>query len=526
MHNLKALIITGLLAENTVKKYTRQSAVATEIITLKVPVAALLTLEQIKNILTKNEIQKFDIILIPGLVRGDTTSISKAIGIPTYKGPKYAADLPTVLDSLEETKFSTIIPACDLLRKKLQQKALQELEVVEKKRSVLLKKPGNMLIGQLAIGKDFPMRVMAEIVDAALMSNREIQKLAKHYVKNGANIIDVGMVAGGSRPLDAKRAVVAIKKVVKVPVSIDSLDPEEIKEAVNAGADMILSADAGNLEKIAPFATEIPTVFIPTNQSEGYLPNTIEARIKFLEEIITKAQKMGMKKIICDLILEPSNLVESLIAFYNFANKHPNIPIFVGVSNVTELFDADSIGVNALLAYISSEINANILLATEKSRKTKGTIKEEVIASKMMFLARKRKSVPKDLGIDLLVLKDKRKLEDNFDRKLESKVRMIHSYEITQQTTQDPMGEFRIVLDRRSKTIIAIHYSSSQPLPINILKGKTAEMLYKKIIEMNLITRLDHAAYLGSELEKAEIALNTGKNYIQDSILFKELPTL
>ena len=88
------------------------------------------------------------------------------------------------------------------------------------------------------------------------------------------------------------------------------------------------------------------------------------------------------------------------------------------------------------------------------------------------------------------------------------------------------MGEFRIVLDRRSKTIIAMHYSSSQPLPINILKGTTAEMLYKKIIEMRLITRLDHAAYLGSELEKAEIALNIGKNYVQDSILFKELSTL
>ncbi len=41
--------------------------------------------------------------------------------------------------------------------------------------------------------------------------------------------------------------------------------------------------------------------------------------------------------------------------------------------------------------------------------------------------------------------------------------------------------------------------------------------MYSKIEEMGLITRLDHAAYLGRELAKAEIALVTGKEYIQDS---------
>jgi dihydropteroate synthase len=35
-----------------------------------------------------------------------------------------------------------------------------------------------------------------------------------------------------------------------------------------------------------------------------------------------------------------------------------------------------------------------------------------------------------------------------------------------------------------------------------------------------LVTRLDHAAYLGNELAKAEIALKTGKSYVQDNSLF------
>ena len=56
-----------------------------------------------------------------------------------------------------------------MLREKLQQQALQEIERTEKNRAELLKKPSSMLIGNLAVGKDFPMRVLAEIVDAALM---------------------------------------------------------------------------------------------------------------------------------------------------------------------------------------------------------------------------------------------------------------------------------------------------------------------------------------------------------------------
>jgi len=104
--------------------------------------------------------------------------------------------------------------------------------------------------------------------------------------------------------------------------------------------------------------------------------------------------------------LEPSDIMESFVAFREFAARNPNVPLFVGVSNVTELFDADSVGLNAVLARLSSEVGASMLLATEKSDKAKGTVKEEVTAAKMMFLAKKRGSAAKDLGIDLLILKD------------------------------------------------------------------------------------------------------------------------
>ena len=245
----------------------------------------------------------------------------------------------------------------------------------------------------------------------------------------GADIIDVGMVAGESQPEKAKCIVEWVKQVVDVPVSIDTLDPAEIKAAVQAGAELVLSGDAGNIEEIAPFASKVAVVVIPTNQSQGYFPKKAQDRVKYLEEIIAKAKKFGVNRCIADLILEPSNILESFIAFKEFAARNPDVPLFVGVSNVTELMDADSVGVNALLARLSSEVDASILLATEKSCKAKGTVAEEVAAAKMMFLAKKRGSVPKDLGIDLLILKDKRSHEEPYDKKLEVGAKVVKASE-------------------------------------------------------------------------------------------------
>jgi dihydropteroate synthase-like protein len=264
-------------------------------------------------------------------------------------------------------------------------------------------------------------------------------------------------------------------------------------------------------------------VVIPTNQSEGYFPKKAQERVQLLEELIEKAKKLGFTKVLGDLILEPSNVLESFIAFREFAGRNPDVPLFVGVSNVTELFDADSVGLNALLARLSSEVDASIILATEKSTKAKGTVKEEVAASKMMFLAKKRGSVPKDLGVDLLVLKDKRSREEPYNGELELKSNVIVAADETEPVVLETEGIFKIAVDRKEDAIVAMQFTSLEMAkPLNIIKGKTAEIVYAKIIQLGLVKRLEHAAYLGSELAKAEVALKTGKEYIQDSVLFKK----
>ncbi len=519
---MKVLLVTGLMAKDAVECYARESPVETKVLALNVAVAAFLTPQTISKALKAANLSGFDLILVPGLIRGDTAAISEAVGVRAFKGPQYAADLPTVLESLSEVSLSTTVPADELLREKLKQKALDEISRAEENRDVLLKKPDNILIGNLAVGRDFPMRILAEIVDAALLSDSEVQRLARRYVEEGADLVDVGMVAGESRPKDAARIVLAAKAAVNVPVSIDSLDPEEIKAAVAAGADLVLSVDAGNLDAIVPVPDNVAVVAIPTNQQDGFFPKSIENRVAQLEVVITKAKRLGIKKVFGDVILDPLDVSGSFCAFRQFAEINPDVPIFVGVSNVTELMDADSVGVNALVARLSSEVGASMLLATQKSDKAQGSIKEEVTASKMMFIAKRRGSVPKDLGIDLLILKDKRNREEPYNHELEQKAHVLLANQNAELIELDKTGCFRFFIDREQRYIVAAHFVSADSAePDLIVKGKTAEGVYCKILETCSVGNLSHAAYLGSELAKAEIAMRTGKEYIQDKPLFK-----
>ena len=496
----------------------------TEVLALKVPVAALLAPTYIASALKNRNSSGFDAVLVPGLIRGDTAVIAEATGVPTFKGPRYAADLPTVLEAMGQVELSTVTPACDILAEELQRKALQELAAVEENRDALLKKRCNMLIGDLAVGKDFPMRVMAEIVDAPLLSTEEIERLAKRYVQSGADIIDVGMLVGESKPAEARRAVEAVKRVVNVPVSIDTFDPREIEEAVSAGAELVLSVDAGNIDEIAPFVFDsAAVVVVPTNQRRGYFPGIIEERASFLEEDIQKARELGITQVIGDLVLEPTDVSGSLVAFREFAGRNPTVPLLIGVANVTELMDADSVGVNAMLARLSAELGVSILLTTEKSDKTQGSVREVAVAAKMMFLAKKRNSVPQDLHLDLLLLKNKSMHEEPYNEALEAETRVVAASEEDKPVVSDVKGNFKFAVDRVNDAIVALHFAASQAeKPTVIVKGETAEAVYVKIVEMGLVTRLEHAAYVGSELAKAEIALRTGKEYTQDNQLFKK----
>ena len=81
----------------------------------------------------------------------------------------------------------------------------------------------------------------------------------------------------------------------------------------------------------------------------------------------------------------------------------------------------------------------------------------------------------------------------------------------------DPAGYFVIYVDRDRGVLTLEHYTNEGMLDA-LFAGSSAAELYTPAIERDLISRLDHAAYLGRELARAEAALHTGATYRQDGV--------
>jgi len=79
--------------------------------------------------------------------------------------------------------------------------------------------------------------------------------------------------------------------------------------------------------------------------------------------------------------------------------------------------------------------------------------------------------------------------------------------------SQDENGYFIIKVGNE---IVVEHYTK-EGLPTGyVFRGTKAQILYRKIINENLISLMDHAAYIGHELARAEACLKEGKKFVQD----------
>jgi len=275
------------------------------------------------------------------------------------------------------------------------------------------------------------------------------------------------------------------------------------------------------MKDVAPYVSDVPVVVLPTNMREGFIPQGAKERVAFLMENIERATELGIEKIIADPVLEPAikpGLLESLMAYKLFRKLDKRTPVLYGLGNVTELIDVDSVGVNGILAALAAEVDAQLLFIPEYSVKARRSVRETSRAAKMMFLAKRRETPPKDLGIDVLVLKEKRWRELQYDESSTSGARVIQATP-EEDGAMDRLGWYKILVDRMNDDIVAIHFDRSES-PDAVVRGKNAQEVYQTIIREGLVGKLDHAAYLGKELHKAELAVLLGRSYVQDEPLF------
>jgi len=431
--------------------------------------------------------KSYDKVIFPGLTRFDVSKVETVVKMPCFKGPEHPSDLLEVIGKC--TPLSKTKSANFLLAKK-------GAEAYEEAAAASEKKVARFTIGGLKIGIGFPPRIIAEIVDAPLLTDEQALSRAQYYLASGADIIDAGAIAAEDNSERLAELVKLLKKELGVPISIDSLNPKEINAAINAGAELVLSLCARNMGLV--------------EKSKGVAYVVIaEDRDEKLEDNLKRAQEFGFNNLIADpLLAPPFRIAESISRYYAF-RKASAQPMMLGVGNVVELMDVDSPGLNGLLAAIAVELDVSLLLTTENSQKARNEVRELKRAIEMAFLAKSKGSLPKDLGFDLLLAKSKSGGVD-FDI---GKVKVVRVPDANPSIELDPNGYFNIFVDFKKGQILAAHFRDKYD---RVFSGTSAEAVSKEIIDKGLVSDLKHAAYLGRELQKAEMYLKLGRGYIQD----------
>jgi dihydropteroate synthase-like protein len=430
------LFLTGSLAEKQLNRVLREMDAGSfqwRVHNLGLKVAALMTAEMIKRRL--KETGDADRILVPGRCRGDLEALSRHFGIPVQRGPEELMDLPRFFG------FEGKPP--DLSR--------------------------------------YDVRIFAEIVDAPNLNVEAMLKRAACYAADGADVIDLGCLPDTPFPHLAES--VQALKAAGYQVSVDSMQNEELLSGGEAGADFLLSLHEENLW-IADRVASRP-VLIPAN------PGDLDS----LERAMTRLDETG-RAYIADPILDPIHFgfTESIVRYQGLRREHPHTEIMMGVGNITELTEADTTGINAVLMGIISELHVTNILTTQVSPHCRSAVREADAARRIMYWARQEKSLPKQVDSSLSGLHEIRPYPFSFEQisELAADVR-------------DP--NFRIQVSPEG-----IHLYNRDGL---ITHDDPFDFYPRLGVEEDG----GHAFYLGVELARAQIAHQLGKRYVQDQAL-------
>ena len=432
----RVLFLTGRLAESRLEKVLRgmePTPFDWSIFNVGVKVAALMT----EPILMRRLPRPIDAdrVVVPGRCRADLKRLAQAFERPFERGPDELKDLPAFLGKAGAS--------LDLSR--------------------------------------HAVRIFAEIVDASQIGLEAILARAEAVRLEGADVIDLGCLP--DTPFPELEDTVRELKARGFDVSVDSAEPDELRRGAAAGADYLLSLTERNLA-IAEETGARP-VLIPAEHGD----------LASLFRAAEQAQKRGLRAIL-DPVIDPIHFgfAESL-ARYRDARAHlPDAEMLMGTGNLTELTDADSVGVTALLLGICSELAITNVLTVHVSPHTRRTIEEHDAARRIMYAASADHSLPRGYGRALMQIHDPAPFP-------------YSGQEIAESAAQVKDRNYRI---EAAEDGIHVYNSAGH------FVGPDAFALFDKL---GVETDGAHAFYLGAELMKAEIAFQLGKRYAQDEPL-------
>lgn len=430
------LFLTGKLAENSLLKTLAELPAARfdcQIAQLGISVAALMTPEFIARRLS--DARGADRILVPGLCRGDLAPLAQKYGVPVERGPEDLKDIPR--------HFGHGGKPPDLSR--------------------------------------VTTRIFAEIVEATQLTVDAIVARADQYRAQGADVIDLGCLPNTPFPHleDSIRALHGSG----FQVSVDSLDSNDLLRAGKAGADYLLSLT----EKTLWIADEVASTPVLIPAKPGSLPSLFRA----VDTMIKKGRSF-----LADPILDPVpfGFSESIVRYQRLRKKYPDITVMMGVGNLTELTDADTTGINALLFGLIAELGIQAVLTTSVSPHARNAVREADAARRVMQAAFEDRRLPRDYSTDLLGLHDRRPFS-------------YTAAEIGEFAAQVKDPNFRIQVSQDGVHVYNRDGNHCDTDPFRLYP------------QLGVDDDASHAFYLGVELARAQIAWQLGKRYSQDEEL-------
>jgi dihydropteroate synthase len=433
----RVLFVTGRLAEPALRRVLAGMAppFACEVAVMKITVAALMTTDWLSRFLHVPE--RTDLVLIPGLCEGDTQTLADRFSVRVEKGPTDLRDIPEHFG-----------------------------------RAAAVREYGAWNI-----------EIVAEINNVPRLSREAVREAAEYFRQSGADIIDIGCTPG--RQFPGLGPLVADLVGSGMRVSVDSFDPGEIRAAVEAGAELVLSVNGSNLDAARELAgTRARVVVVPD------LGGTLDT----LEPSLTRLEGWGVSYLI-DPILEPIGFgfMASLERYAEARRRWPDAEMLMGIGNLTELTAADSTGVNAVLIGICQELGIRAVLTTEVIPWARGAVREVDVARRLMHYAVSERTIPKGVDDRLVTLKDPRVHEYT-----EEELRAL------QAALTDP--NFRVFADRQAITVLNNE---------RFVRGTDIQRIFAELG----VDEPTHAFYLGRELARASLAVTLGKTYRQEGAL-------
>ena len=499
--SVKVLIVTSKKLEEAIKKNLEvPEGYEVDVWGLPVDVVALLTPESLKRLLLLESEKKgkrldhFDYVIVSGMIPGDLSPLGEEFGTRVVKGTKTINDFYIMMKNFD--KIKDLLSPSEPIDEVLDKFKLDEFIRVIKNLSY----ESVLEVGSLKI----PLNPPPSFLAAEILDNEDVEaQLAR--ASEVADMVIIGSTSTSPNPSKVPRLLKLAEKYFDT-IGFDSMFPSEHLAAKEA--DLILSLDKGKMEKLVPIKDKV-FVLIPGDSKSNYWPLRYEEKVNSIKDNLKEAERLGFNKLILDPILSPfPYTLDSLIALREI--KKFERPTMIGLSNFVELVDADSHGVTFALTALAFEAGANLVMVTEHSNKCKGNWYEAKIALSMLAVAKVKATLPKDLGVDLLVLKEKRLRREKLEK--------------------ENLRDAKDYKPKLEPSIVRIWVEGDQ-VYAKCKKGKEVVtyrghpyLIGKSLIMEGWVKEPSHALYLGWELHKAYMASKLEKSYVQEKELECEHP--